>query len=291
MLGPSVASGKTKSKRFRTDRPVRVVVMGGSISMYYKGNYGQFLQHACKNIEVVNRAKVGAGGAALVRRFKEAVLKDKRLLKQLHDREAWLLFQGGLNSVFSPEMTNWHLARMFKLAADTGLRTFALTLTPWGREGTKRFDGFEGVRFVRATKKVNKFLLGKLTPDRALGRRASKHPHEWMRGELPELAVDVFNSDLRDKGAALRPEAPLRKKLRRSRYRRAKNKDAIIAEARAVPRNYMKRSYRDFDHIHPGTRGHKVLAARACTKAPKSWGCDCGKIKRASWKRGKVIGK
>jgi len=287
-----VAATPALGKSFRTPRPVRAVVVGGSISMYYKGNYGEYLQHGCKNLEVVNRAKVGAGGRALVKRLKTAVLQDKQLMKEVRRGEAWLIFQGGLNSVFSPEMTNWYLARMFKLAADSGMRTFALTLTPWGDDGDKRFKGWEGLRYVRATKMINRFLLAKLTPDQALGRRAAKHPHEWLKGELPEVAVDVYHSELRAKSAPLRAEAPLRKSFRRSRYRkRGAQKDKLIEQARAVPRGYLAKGYRDFDHIHPNTKGHRLLAVMACKKAPASWGCDCAKIGRAVWKKGKVRGK
>lgn len=282
---------KGKAPRFKTDKAVRVVVMGGSISMYYKGNYGEYLAHGCKNIEVVNRAKVGAGGRALVKRLRKAVLSDRQLMQQLAQKEAWMLFQGGLNSVFSPEMTNSYLAHMFKLARDSGMRTFALSLTPWGKESDARFKGFEGVRFVRATKKINAFLAGRLSPEQALGRRAAKHPHEWQRGELPERFVDVFNSDLRDSGAPLRDLKRVKRAFGSSRYRKQKaRRAALIAEGRAVPRHFMKASYQDFDHIHPGTLGHRLLATLACQKAPRSWGCDCAKIARATWKKGRVRG-
>ncbi|MCO4763721.1 MAG: SGNH/GDSL hydrolase family protein [Myxococcales bacterium] len=266
-------------------RTVKAVIVGGSISMYYRGNYGQFLQHGCKNLEVVNRAKVGAGGPALVKRLRKAVIGDRRLMKQVRGKRPWLLFQGGLNSVYSPEMTNANLAKMFKLAKDNGFQTFALSLTPWGDPSDKRFRGFNGVFYVRATKRINAFLLGKLTPDQALGARAKKHPHEWMKGEVPDRAVDVFHSHLRNSDAALLPAAPLARKFSRSRYRkRKKNKAKLIAEARSVPRNYLKKSYRDFDHIHPNSKGHRLLAARVCAKAPASWGCDCNRIKRAVFK-------
>ncbi len=270
-------------------RPVKAVVLGGSISMYYRGNYGQFLQHGCKNLEVVNRAKVGAGGPALVKRLRRAVLGDRRLMAQVRGKKPWLLFQGGLNSVYSPEMTAANLAKMFKLGKANGFQTFALTLTPWGDLKDKRFRGFEGVFYVRATKQINRFLLGKLTPDQALGARAKKRPHEWMKGELPDRAVDVFHSGLRDSKAALLPVAPLTRKFSRSRYRKRKAQKAkLIAEAQAVPRNFLKKSYRDFDHIHPNSRGHRLLALKVCAKAPASWGCDCARIRRSVFK-GRVM--
>lgn len=292
ILAPQAGFGKP----FTSKRPVRAVVVGGSISMYYKGNYGEYLEHGCKNLEIVNRAKVGAGGRALVKRLRNAVLGDKDLMDELvgkhKQRESWLIFQGGLNSAFSPEMTNSYLAQMFKLAADSGMSTFALTLTPWGKDDNDRFDGWEGLRFVRATKKINAFLQGKLSPDQALGRRGKGHAHEWQKGELPMTTVDVFNSELRDADAPLRDAAPLQKSFAKSRFRKQKAKrDALVQEAREVPRHFMKKSYQDFDHIHPKNIGHRLMATLACRKAPKSWGCDCDKIARATWHKGKVRGK
>ena len=266
-------------------RPIKAVVIGGSISMYYRGNYGEFLQHGCKNLEVVNRAKVGAGGSALVKQLRKAVLGDRKLMAQVKGKHPWLLFQGGLNSVFSPEMTSENLAKMFKLAKSNNFQTFALTLTPWGDASDKRFTGFEGVFYVRATKQINQFLLGKLTPDQALGARSKGRPHEWMKGEVPDRAVDVFHSGLRDSGATLLPAAPLQRRFSRSRYRkRVKQQAKLVAEAQAVPRNFLKKAYRDFDHIHPNSSGHRLLAVAVCAKAPASWGCDCGRIKRSVFK-------
>ncbi len=278
---PAHATGPFKDP----SRKVKAVVLGGSISMYYKGNYGQYLQHGCKNLEVINRAKVGAGGPALVKRLRKVVVGNRKLMASLKGKEAWLLFQGGLNSVYSPEMTAKNLAKMFKLAKDNGFKTFALSLTPWGDDSDKRFRGFEGVFYVRATKRINAYLLGKLTPDQAFGRRAKNHPHEWMKGEVPDRAVDVFHSALRDSGAALRAAAPLEASFARSRYKKRMAKKAqLVAEARSVPRSYLKKSYRDFDHIHPNSKGHRVMAVKVCAKAPASWGCDCGRIKRAIFK-------
>ena len=285
LLAPPAHAKRGRGPFKDPSRRVKAVVLGGSISMYYRGNYGQFLQHGCKNLEVINRAKVGAGGPALVKRLRRAVLGDRRLMAQVRGKRPWLLFQGGLNSVYSPEMTNYNLAKMFKLAKSNGFQTFALTLTPWGDRSDKRFRGYEGVFYVRATKQINKYLLGKLTPDQALGARAKRHPHEWMRGEVPDRTVDVFHSGLRDRNAPLLAAAPLKQRFHRSRYRkRSKQQAKLLAEARAVPRNFLKKSYRDFDHIHPNSRGHRLLALAVCRKAPASWGCDCARIKRSVFK-------
>ncbi len=271
---------------FKTHRPVRAVVLGGSISMYYKGNYGEFLQHGCKNLEVINRAKVGAGGPALVKRLEQEILGNKALMGELGAaKERWMLFQGGLNSVWSPWLTNATLANLFAKANAGGLQTFALSLTPWGDERDGRFAGWKGVWTHRATQKVNKFLLGGATPDAALGRYGKDHGHEWMKGELPNIAVDLWEIGLQDSKATLRPTEPLSQTFARSRYKKeVEKKDAWVAEARAVPRHYLAKQYRDFDHIHPNSDGHRLMAVAACKKAPASWGCDCGRIERAIFK-------
>ena len=275
---------------FKQTTKVRAVVLGGSISMYYKGNYGQFLEYGCKNLEVVNRAKVGAGGPALLKRLDSEILNDAGLMKELKGAgEAWLIFQGGLNSVWSPWMTNDNLARLFAKASGSGLRTFALTLTPWGEDGDHRFDGWDGVWTHRATRKINNFLLGRITPDVALGKYSKDHPHEWMKGELPNVAVDLWDAGLQDGKAELRPAAPLALSFNSSRYRKeAAQRANLLNEARAVPRHYLRSDLKDFDHIHPNTDGNRLIALAACRKAPASWGCDCAKIAKAQWK-GKVV--
>ena len=55
-----------------------------------------------------------------------------------------------------------------------------------------------------------------------------------------------------------------------------------------MPRQFMDAKYRDFDHVHPNTAGHKLMAALACQQAPPQWQCDCDAIRRARWK-GKVL--
>ncbi len=267
MLLAALSARPAAAGQFKTQRPVRVVVLGGSISMYYKGNYGQFLEYGCKNIEVINRAKVGAGGPALVKRLQTEIVGNKALMAELKAaKEYWLLFQGGLNSVWSPWMTNFNLAKMFAAAKSAGFRTFALSLTPWGDDADKRFRGWEGVWTHRATRKINAYLLGKLQPDAALG-----------------------NIGLRDKDAKLRDKAPLEAGFAKSRYRKEpQNKAKLVEEARAVPRNFLDKSYRDFDHIHPNSEGHKKMALAACRRAPASWGCDCKRLEKAVWK-GKVV--
>lgn len=290
LLCASAPLAKAEAAEFKTKRPIRAVVLGGSISMYYKGNYGQYLEFGCKNLEVVNRAKVGAGGPALVKRLNKEILGNKALMGELRAaKEHWLLFQGGLNSVWSPWMTNYNLAKMFAAASGGGFKTFALSLTPWGDDSDKRFRGWEGVWTHRATRKINSYLFGKLQPDAAFGRYGKDHAHEWMKGEVPDVAVDLWNIGLRDKDAKLRDKAALEASFGKSRYRKeTQNKAKLVEEARAVPRNYLDKRFRDFDHIHPNSDGHRLMAVAACKRAPASWGCDCDRIAKSKWK-GKVV--
>ncbi len=274
---------------FKSDRPIKAVVLGGSVSEYYAGNYGQFLHHGCANLEVINRAKAKKGVPALVKRLNKEVLGNRKLMAGTNAGKRWLIFQGGLNSVFSPEMANYHLARLFQRAHDGGFEVMALTLVPWGSLKDSRFRGFDGLRTIRRTRLINHFLERKLSPQRALGRRSRNHPHEWMKGELPDITIDVFNGELRDSRAPLLDAASLNKAFARSRYRRKKaRKAALVAEARAVPRQFMKKKYWAFNHYHPNTNGHRHMAMAACAKAPAAWGCDCKRIKNAVFRKGKV---
>ena len=278
-----------QSAPFSTKRPHKAVVLGGSVSEYYAGNYGQYLHHGCKNLEVINRAKAKKGVPALVKRLDEEILGDRALMAGTVAAKRWLIFQGGLNSVFSPEMANLHLADLFQRAHKGGLRVMALTLVPWGSDDDGRFEGFEGVRNANRTARINNFLLRRLSPAEALGRRARDRPHEWMQGELPDIAVDVFDGPLRDKDAALRDEAELTKAFAHSRYRKRKGqRAALIAAARAVPRHFMQKKYWAFNHYHPNTAGHRLMAVAACKQAPAEWGCDCQRISRAVFSKGKV---
>ena len=52
----------------KADRPVKAVIVGGSVSAWPRGGYGQFLQAACSRVEVVNRGKAKLGAKALRKR-------------------------------------------------------------------------------------------------------------------------------------------------------------------------------------------------------------------------------
>ena len=291
---PAMAAGP-----WTTDRSHKAVVIGGSISKYYAGNFGQFLHYGCKDLEVINRGEVGAGAAKLLANFRGQVLETKPVLSAMADGKGWILLQGGLNSVGAPESTLWSLTRLIVAAHSAGLKVLALTVTPWGSDDDPRFDAWNGLRLHRATELVAEGLLGKVAPSRALGRRAAQRQptaqpqpiaDEWTPEELPDVAVDLWRSVLRvGAKAPLRPAEPLRQAFASSPWRKlVDQRDQWVEAARAVPRQFMDAKYRDFDHVHPNTAGHKLMAALACQQAPPQWQCDCDAIRRARWK-GKVL--
>ncbi len=281
---------------WKTTRPIKAVVIGGSISMYYAGNFGQYLQYGCHNVEVLNRGKVGAGGAALAKIFREQVVADRAVMAPLQLQtqgqkgNAWVLFQGGLNSVGTPDSTAWFLSRLFASAHDSGFRVLALSLTPWGSDDDARFGGWTGLKFVRATEQVVAFVMGRLTPKQAFGARAKERDDAWQPGELPEVGVDLYHSPLRAGSQnPLRAKGPLESTFASSPFaKRAEEKRALVQAAQAVPQLYLAQKYRDFDHLHPNGEGHRLIAALVCQQAPAQWGCDCDVIRRAGWK-GKVV--
>jgi hypothetical protein len=284
---------------WRTDRPFKAVVIGGSISMYYAGNFGQYLQYGCKDLEVLNKGKVGAGGAELARIFREQVLADRAVMAPLtrttpqKKGNAWVLFQGGLNSVGTPDSTAWFLSRLFDAAHAAGFQVLALSLTPWGSDDDPRFVGWRGLRMVRATEQVVDYVMGRLNPQQACGVRAKGHAEAWQACELPDVGVDLYHSPLRAGGAsALRSQDLLEASFSSGGFGRfVSQKQGLIAAAQAVPQSFLDQKYRDFDHVHPNGAGHRLIAALVCQQAPIEWGCDCDAIRHSSWKGRVLAGK
>jgi hypothetical protein len=276
--------------RFKlADRPVKVVVLAGSIGAWPKQPYAERLQKLCKHVEVKNLSKVGFGAFALRQRFKQQVLDRLPQLRQ-PGSEYWLVFQGGLNSVGTPERTNHDIREMFVLAHAKGFKVVGLTLTPWGDEGDKRWAGVAGLKYLRATTRVVDFVLGALGPREALGdharQRSAGADAPWQAEERADVAVDLYRSSLRAEDAPLRPVEPLEKALARDRAWQAAHaglaEDARAAALRAdaelaaaLPRWFLRAELRSFDHIHPNSEGHRKIAEAACPKLPASWGCEC----------------
>ena len=271
------------------DRPVKVVVLAGSIGAWPKQPYAERIQKLCKHVEVKNLSKVGFGAFQLRQRFKQQVLDRLGELKA-PGRELWLVFQGGLNSVGSPTRTNHDIREMFVLAHAKGFKVVGLTLTPWGDETDRRWAGIAGLRFLRSTTQVVDFVLGALSPADALGeftrKRAAGADAAWQADERADVAVDLYRSALRAATAPLRDPAPLEKALAKDRPWQAAHKQlapdaratalqADAALAAEIPRWFLRTELRSFDHIHPNAEGHRLIAEAACPSLPASWGCEC----------------
>ena len=276
--------------RFRdADRPVKVVVLAGSIGAYPRGSYADRLAQWCGNIEVQNLSKSGLGAWALKQRFREQVLENRRLSLPPENGEAWLIFGGGLNSVGTPERTNRWARDLFVLAHRAGMRVVALSLTPWGDEDDRRWRGASGVRYFEATRKVVDFILRRLSPEEALGSEVRRRPDptaDWQPDELADISVDLYDSSLRQAGATTRSVAEMRAALeadagwqrahrRRDDTQRARALQADAETAARLPQWYLRPEYRGFDHIHPNRTGHHRIAQEACPHLPESWGCRC----------------
>jgi lysophospholipase L1-like esterase len=289
-LATIVAGAPARAQASRRSE-VRVVVHGASVSAYRDGGYGQWLTAACKNIRVDNVSKEKLGATELRERFVQQVLQRGRVNPKA--QETWLLFMVSLNSVGNPERTNVEVARTFKLAHDAGFRTMGLTINPWGSESDWRWRGANGLEWLEHSQKVVDFLMGRLAPQQAFGKRAAGLT-AYLPGQLPELAIDVWDASLRDRAAPPRPEQPLERLVRSSPWVSAKvaglegpaREAALqgwIARAATLPRWFMRRELIGTDGAHPNSVGHKEIARAVCNRAPASWGCDCTAHERLTW--------
>jgi hypothetical protein len=267
---------------------VKVVVLAGSIGAFPKQPYAKEIARLCKNVEVHNLSKVGEGAWGLKRRFRDQVVENGYVRPR--DAEHWLVYGGGLNSVATPHSTNKHMRDLFVMAHGHGFKVLALSLTPWGDGADKRWRGRKGLEYKRVTQAVVDYTMGRVTPEQALGNYARKRPGgaaaPWEPRELPDVAVDLYDSPMRDRdAAALDLEVVRTALLRDKQWRQASAKldDAtksakleLDAKAAAeLPKWFMREELRSFDHIHPNADGHRLMAAIACPSFPASWGCAC----------------
>lgn len=270
---------------FKTDKPVKVIVAGGSVAALSFG-FGAYLERACSNIEVVNVAKVGYSAWAVMKRFEAQVVKNPNVDPK--KQESWVIVLGGLNSVGNPEKTNYDIMSLYTLAHQNGFKVVGLTLSPWGSEKDKRWTGFTGIGRQNNTQKAADFVMGRLFPEVALGKYAEGRTG-WQASELPDIAVDLYDSPLRDKDAELRPAGPLERSFDKDKDmqklmakvpegQQKAERARLIEQARALPRWYLRPELHSFDHIHPKKEGHEIIAGQICVKVPKSWGCDCSSL-------------
>lgn len=273
------------------DRPVKVVVLAGSIGAYPDMPYARLLHQWCGRAEIRNLSAVGQGSYQLYERFRERVLEAPRMPLGVDGVEMWLLYHGGMNSVGNPTLTNRYIRSTFVLAHRRGVRVAALSLTPWGEDDdAERWAGTNALRSLRNTRTVVDFVLGRLAPREALGElrvtREVEPDHPWVDRERPDIAIDVYDSRLHDRDAETRDVERMRAMLARdSRWRRSveglderAREERLSSDARLLadaPRWWMRHEYRGFDDVHPNRDGHYVIAQTACPRLPESWGCAC----------------
>ena len=285
------AAAPAPTWRFRKeDKPVKVVVLAGSIGAYSRRPYAQQLGEMCTNIEVRNISKTGLGAWALKKRFQEQVIDNRNLRWNVEGEEHWLVFGGGLNSIGNPRSTNHHMRRLFELAHRRGMKVVGLTISPWGDDSDKRWRGIEGLRSLRNSKAVVDFTLGRVSPEQALGSFAEKRrvgaDAPWDPTEVPDIAVDLYDSPLRDHEAETRDIDQMREALSKSKdWQRAHAEldegqrqtklEADAQHAAEIPRWYLRKELRSFDHIHPNADGHQLMTEVMCPSLPANWGCTC----------------
>lgn len=277
--------------RFRKqDRPVKVVVLAGSVGAWPKDPYAKHFENMCENVEVRNISKTGYGALALKKHFRTQVLENAYLNLRDPAFENWVVFQGGLNSIGMPEQTNRHILGVSVLAHGRGMKVVGLTPTPWGDEADKRWKGSSGLWYWKNTRVVVDFIAGRSDPKSALGKYVSKREQpdraDWDPAELPDVGIDLYASALRDIEAAPRDYAAMEKAVAAdprfekatagfSELGRAMSLHFWAFAATLMPRWYLRSELRAFDHIHPNTEGHALIARLACPQLPDSWGCTC----------------
>jgi hypothetical protein len=281
----SPATDPTGRWRFRDDeKPVKVVVLAGSIGAHPGDSYAKRLAQMCPRAEFKNISLTGLGAWALKRRFEHQVVDNRWIRPRRHpEHEYWLMFGGGLNSVALATNNNRHVRNLFVMAHAFGFRVVGLTLTPWGDDRDRRFRGASGLRYRLATQAVVDFMMGRLDPERALGAHAARRGDgPWDAAELPDIAVDLYDSNLRDRGAPPRDMEQMRALLARERlHGRARSDpqpEVLARDAKTLaelPQWYLRPELRSFDHIHPNDAGHELIATIVCPELPRSWGCAC----------------
>lgn len=276
--------------RFRDEeRPVKVVVVAGSVGAWPQAPYAKHFERMCSRVEVKNISKTGYGALALKKHFRQQVLDNRYLNLANPDHEYWVVFQGGLNSIAMPEQTNRHIWGLTALARGRGIKVLGLTPTPWGENADKRWKGANALRYWKNTRIVVDFIAGRSEPAAALGKYVSMREDPkapWDPAELPDVGIDLYDSPLRDRKAVPNDFAKVRRAIEQDdRWQREHASQSELGrrlsldfEAFAVslmPRWYLRANLRSFDDIHPNTQGHALIAEVACPRLPSSWGCDC----------------
>ncbi len=276
----------------QADRPVKVVVIAGSVGAFTGQSFHKRLGGVCKNVEVRNLSKTGIGALQMRQRFKKQVLENRRIDLGEESIEPWVMVATGLNSIGMPEMTNHYIKNLVVSAHMNHMKAVVLSPTPWGKSGRK-FAGLDGLLRRGWTDTVVGYVMGRSTAKAALGRYASKRPAgvdgDWVPLEIVDIGVDLYDSALRDAQAEPRDVDAMRRLLEKDRsWKKAHAEldesgyEAALAHdaqrASEVPQWFMRPELRGFDYIHPNAEGHRAIAQVSCPALPESWGCVCDEL-------------
>jgi hypothetical protein len=272
----------------RHDRPVKAVLLAGSIGAFGDHPYPRLWNQWCEGVELQNLSHMGFGAPRLLQRFRRHVVGNPRIPMRNPAVEMWLVWAGGINSLGNRHRTVWAMRNAFVEAHRRGMRVLALSLTPWGSDETWSLG--HGLEMMEATQHIVDFTMGRSDPSTALGRYAAER-HEgptapFTAEERADVAIDLYDSRLRDRDARLLDRPSTRVALRRDprwqrrvsaleRPIRRERLDADTDTLVAAPRWYLRPEYRGFDSVHPNRQGHRAIAEIACPQLPASWRCRC----------------
>jgi len=271
------------------DRPVKVVLVAGSIGAWRDHPYARLLQESCSNVEIRNLSVVGMGAPQLYTRFRDEVIRGRAIPRDVPGGEAWLMWNGGLNSAGSSTRTNRSIRRAFVDAHQHGMRVVGLSLSPWGSLADRRWRDGGALSTLRNTRGIVDFVLGRLTPPEALGHYVADRDvpdAPWDPSELADVRVDLYNSPLRAVDAEPRSVEAMTRLLERD-HRWRREVDALSPDERILriqsdvgllselPRWFLRDELVGFDPIHPNRAGHQIIADAICPAVPASWGCTC----------------
>lgn len=237
-------------------KKIKIIVTGGSMSQmdYFAMGYGRWVARICKNVEVVNIAEVSCNSSDIQKKFQSRVLDNRNLDLDATGVEYWMMIQGGLNNVSNPNRVNKDFMELFRTVHSKGMKVVGLTLVPWGRPGKdKRWKGESAKKYQAWTRQCVDWMMGRLTPTEALGKLCPAGKTSFSRDELPDVAINLFDTPLLDKKS---PYGNMRSDMTK-------------------------------DGIHPLSEGHRVIVEYACDKGllPSSWGCDCSCARKPAEKK------
>lgn len=271
-------------------RPVKVVLLAGSIGAFQDEPYGRLIHEWCENAEVRNLSRVGYGAYQLHQVWTQEVLRNPRYPMGAQGVELWVWWNGGLNSASSANRTNRYIRRLFTEAHRRNIRVVGMTLTPWGAlQDERRWGGTRALDTLRNTRRIVDFVMGRAEPRDALGSFVSDRPSPdapWTAAELADVRIDLFDSSLRNTAAPTRDVAEMRRLVERdARYQaqlrdldeaqRGSRMDSDARTLSELPRWFLRPDVRGFDPVHPNRVGHRAIAQLACRQLPASWGCHC----------------